>query len=68
MALTDPSPEPNTPYENAYRYYYFYFGPNRIPCTRRTVVQFGLKGGETQTRGIITSFAYPGWFRKNDFP
>lgn len=60
-------PEDNVPYVNAYRYYYFYLD-GKQPCTRRVVVQFGTRPDETETRGIITSFAHPGWYRKNDFP
>ena len=67
LALADPAPEANTPFANAYRYYHFYLhGQAKLPCTRRVVVQFGQVGTETETRGIITSFAYPGWYRKND--
>ena len=64
-ALLDPAPEPDQP--GSHRFYYFYLGPNRIPCTRRVVVRFNDLPGETGPRGIITSFAHPGWYRRNDF-
>jgi hypothetical protein len=40
----------------------------QIPCTRRAVARFDVIGQEEAKRGIITSFAYPGWWRKSDFP
>jgi len=64
-ALHDPSPEPDDP--GSYRFYFFYLGPNRIPCTRRVVARFDTIPEEPAERGIITSFAHPGWFRKSDF-
>jgi hypothetical protein len=64
-ALQDPAPEPDDP--GSHRFYFFYLGPNRIPCTRRVVARFDVIGTEPVKRGIITSFAHPGWFRKSDF-
>ena len=65
-ALYDPTPEPDDP--GSHRFYFFYLGPNRIPCTRRVVARFDVLDGEPAKRGIITSFAHPGWYRKSDFP
>jgi len=65
-ALFDPAPEPDDP--GSHRFYFFYLGPNRIPCTRRVVARFNALDGEPAKRGIITSFAHPGWYRKSDFP
>jgi hypothetical protein len=31
-------------------------------------VQFDARIDEPRAKGIITSFAYPGWWRKNDYP
>ena len=64
-ALLDPLPEPDDP--GSHRFYFFYLGPNG-PCTRRVVARFDVKDHESEKRGIITSFAHPGWFRKSDFP
>jgi hypothetical protein len=64
-ALLDPVPEPDSP--GSHRFYFFYLGPNRVPCTRRVVARFDIRAGEFAKRGVITSFAHPGWFRRNDF-
>lgn len=64
-ALYDPAPEPDQP--GSHRFYFFYTGTNRIPCTRRVVARFDVRDGEHAKRGIITSFAHPGWYRKIDF-
>jgi hypothetical protein len=64
-ALLDPVPEADTP--GSYRFYFFYLGPNRVPCTRRVVTRFDILDQEDVKRGIITSFAHPGWYRKSDF-
>ena len=65
-ALFDPAPAPDMP--GSYQFYFFYLGPNRIPCTRRAIARFDLNPGEPAVRGIINSFAYPGWYRQSDFP
>lgn len=64
-ALLDPAPEPDQP--GSHRFYFFYMGPNRTPCTRRVVARFDVRVGEPAERGIITSFAHPGWYRRSDF-
>jgi PASTA domain len=65
-ALFDPAPEPDDP--GSHQFYFFYLGPTRVPCTRRVVARFDVRGQEPAKRGIITSFAYPGWWRRTDFP
>ena len=65
-ALADPAPEPDDP--GSHRFYFFYLGPDRTPCTRRVVSRFTVPPGHFEEMGIITSFAHPGWFRKSDFP
>jgi hypothetical protein len=64
-ALLDPTPEADQP--GSHRFYFFYVGPNRTPCTRRVVARFATLSGEPGERGIITSFAHPGWYRRSDF-
>ena len=65
-ALYEVAPEADSP--GSHRFYFFYLGPERIPCTRRVVARFDIIQGEPAKRGIITSFAHPGWYRANDFP
>jgi hypothetical protein len=54
-ALLDPAPAPDQP--GSRQFYFFHLGPNKI-----------VRPTEPAKRGIITSFAYPGWFRQSDFP
>lgn len=64
-ALLDPAPQPDDP--GSYQFYFFYVGPNRTPCTHRVVARFDIFPLEDVKRGIITSFAHPGWYRRSDF-
>jgi hypothetical protein len=64
-ALYDPAPAADSP--GSWQFYFFYMGPNRIPCTRRVVARFNVLANEAGPRGIITSFAHPGWYRRSDF-
>ena len=63
LALADPAPHLDQP--GSYQFYYFYL-KDRLPCTRRVIARFDIKEHETQVRGIINSFAHPGWFRYVD--
>lgn len=66
-ALWDPVPQPEPRSPTSNQFYYFYLRGS-VPCTRRVVVEFATAPRDPKPKHVITSFAYPGWFRQKDQP
>lgn len=63
-----PESEPSgPPWGRSYNYYWFFL-QNRDFCTRRVTVQLVAGPTDPAPKGIITSFAYAGFYRKYSKP